>query len=141
MYVLHAIVPYGHRYARGQTRPRAVAPLFQQPPPCILLLKLLLRIRGICSCSIIMRFGGAGFYTKYVIYADALYFCTIQFLNFISGHVGLFTRSLKNCMPVQRSCPWDLSLFLLVIVNLVKRLRWILQRSPASGRWRRLCQG
>ncbi|KAF9818462.1 hypothetical protein IEO21_02811 [Rhodonia placenta] len=21
MYVLHAIVPYGHRYARGQTRP------------------------------------------------------------------------------------------------------------------------
>ncbi|KAF9812481.1 hypothetical protein IEO21_06199 [Rhodonia placenta] len=30
MYVPHAIVPYGHRYARGQTRPAPFAPLFQQ---------------------------------------------------------------------------------------------------------------
>ncbi|KAF9801969.1 hypothetical protein IEO21_09993 [Rhodonia placenta] len=30
MYVQYAIVPYGHRYARGQTRPAPFAPLFQQ---------------------------------------------------------------------------------------------------------------
>ncbi|KAF9798770.1 hypothetical protein IEO21_10670 [Rhodonia placenta] len=32
MYVPHAIVPYGHRYARGQTRPAPFAPLFQHAP-------------------------------------------------------------------------------------------------------------
>ncbi|KAF9807498.1 hypothetical protein IEO21_08194 [Rhodonia placenta] len=29
MYVPHTIVPYGHRYARGQTCPTPFAPLFQ----------------------------------------------------------------------------------------------------------------
>ncbi|KAF9803654.1 hypothetical protein IEO21_09603 [Rhodonia placenta] len=41
MYVPHAIVPYGHRYARGQTCPAPFAPLFQQTMPSLCAIFLL----------------------------------------------------------------------------------------------------